>query len=44
MASPMYYEEPYSCCPQVAVHPSLLLLYGGFATGGLFCWDLSTSK
>ena len=28
----------------VRIHPTKLLLYGGFASGGLFCWDLSTSK
>ena len=28
----------------VTFHPSLLLLYAGFAGGGLFCWDLTTSR
>ena len=28
----------------VVLHPTKLLLYAGFASGGLFCWDLTTSK
>jgi len=28
----------------ITFHPSRLLIYAGFAGGGLFCWDLTTSR
>jgi len=31
-------------CSTLTFHPQRLLLYGGFSTGGIFCWDLTNSK
>ena len=31
-------------CSSLTFHPHKLLLYGGFSTGGLFCWDLTKSE
>ena len=37
-------KPPAQSAPPSPFHYHKLLLYGGFSTDGLFCWDLTNSK
>ena len=40
----VHFRTYSTVCSLIMVHPHKLLLHGGFSTGSIYCWDLTSSK